>query len=96
MSEPKYPKGERVWVGYYNSNHELRFILTSKDSRDFYFLYELVEDGFRKLGKARSPTELEEWMTLLMIAGKRNSWLNRLAIASVAAKVGSVLSRQIT
>lgn len=60
MSEPKYPKGERVWVGYYNSNHELRFILTSKDSRDFYFLYEMVEDGSRKLGKARSPTELEE------------------------------------
>lgn len=60
MSEPKYPKGERVWVGYYNSNHELRFILTSKESRDFYFLYELVEGNFRKLGKARSPTELEE------------------------------------
>lgn len=60
MSEPKYPKGERVWVGYYNSNHELCFILTSKDSRDFYFLYELVEGNFRKLGKARSPTELEE------------------------------------
>lgn len=60
MSKPKYPKGERVWVGYYNSNHELLFILTSKDSRDFYFLYELVEDGFRKLGKARSPMELEE------------------------------------
>lgn len=60
MSEPKYPKGERVWVGYYNSNHELRFILTSKESRDFYFLYELVEGNFCKLGKARSPTELEE------------------------------------
>ena len=60
MSEPKYPKGERVWVGYYNSNHELRFILTSKESRDFYFLYELVEGNSRKLGKARSPTELEE------------------------------------
>lgn len=60
MSEPKYPKGERVWVGYYNSNHELRFILTSKESRDFYFLYELVEGNFRKLGKARSPMELEE------------------------------------
>lgn len=50
MSEPKYPKGERV----------LRFILTSKDSRDFYFLYELVDGNFRKLGKARSPMELEE------------------------------------
>lgn len=60
MSEPKYPNGERVWVGYYDSHHELRFILTSKDSRDFYFLYELVDGNFRKLGKAWSPTELEE------------------------------------
>lgn len=60
MGEPKYPKGERVWVGYYNSNHELRFILTSKDNRDFYYLYELVNSNFCKLGKARSPTELEE------------------------------------
>lgn len=47
MGEPKYPKGERVWVGYYNGNHELRFILTSKDSRDLYFLYELLEEKFR-------------------------------------------------
>ena len=60
MSEPKYPKGERVWVGYYDGHHKLRFILTSKDSRDFYFLYELVDGNFRKLGKARSPTESEE------------------------------------
>lgn len=43
MSEPKYPKGERVWVGYYDSHHELR-----------------LDGNFRKLGKARSPTELEE------------------------------------
>lgn len=35
-------------------------LFTSKDSRDFYFLYELVDGNFRKLGKARSPTELEE------------------------------------
>jgi hypothetical protein len=47
-------------VGYYDSHHELRFILTSKDSRDFYSLYELVDGNFCKLGKARSPTELEE------------------------------------
>ena len=55
MAEPKYPKGERVWVGYYNAEHELCFILTSKDSREFYFLYELVDGEFKKLGKARTP-----------------------------------------
>lgn len=60
MSEPKYPKGERVWVGYYNVKHELVFILTSKESsRDYFFLYELVDGAFKKLGRARSPKELE-------------------------------------
>lgn len=60
MNKPKYPKGERVWVGYYNAKQELLFILTSKESsRDYYFLYELVDGTFKKLGRARSPKELE-------------------------------------
>ena len=60
MSNLKYPKGERVWVGYYKAQHELLFIMTSKEtSRDYYFLYELVDGSFRKLGKARSPKELK-------------------------------------
>lgn len=60
MDELKCPKGERVWVGYYNAEHELCFILTSKESREFYFLYELVDGEFKKLGKARTPKELED------------------------------------
>ena len=60
-NEPKYPKDERVWVGLYNQSHELKFIITSKESsREFYFLYELADGEFRKLGKSRSPRELEE------------------------------------
>lgn len=61
MSGPKYPMGERVWVGIYNKDHELMFIITSKGfSRDYYFLYKLVDSSFKKLGRARSPKELEE------------------------------------
>lgn len=61
QGEPKYPKGERVWVGYYNQSNELMFIMTSKEaSRDYYFLYELVDGEFRKLGRAKSPKELED------------------------------------
>jgi len=56
----EYPKGECVWAGYYTQQHELMFIITSKESRDFYFLYELVDGKFKKLGKSRSPKELEE------------------------------------
>lgn len=60
MSTLKYPKGERVWVSYYDTSHELRFILTSKESsREYFFLYELVDGVFKKLGRARSPKELE-------------------------------------
>lgn len=56
-----YPNGERIWVGYYNEAHELKFILTSKESsRDYYFLYELVDGEFRKLGRSKSPKELED------------------------------------
>lgn len=34
--------------------------MTSKPIRDFYFLYEVVDGEFKKLGKAKNPTELEE------------------------------------
>lgn len=56
-----YPKGEKVWVSYRTENGELRFILTSKQqSRDVYFLYEVDGNSFKKLGKSKSPLELEE------------------------------------
>lgn len=59
-SEPTPPKGERVWVGYYSKDHALMFILTSKGlSRDYYYLYEMAGGSFKKLGRARSPKELE-------------------------------------
>lgn len=61
MENVKYPKGETVWVGYYDVSGDLRFILTSKDNnRDFYFLYEFIDGRFNKLGKSRSPKDLED------------------------------------
>lgn len=56
----EYPKGERVWTSYRSLSGELRFIVTSKPTRDAYFLYEFLEGAFKKLGKAKSPLELEE------------------------------------
>lgn len=59
--ELKIPKGEQVWVRYCKSSGEPVCVLTSKPARDFYFLYAVNADGsLTKLGKARSPTELEE------------------------------------
>lgn len=60
----KYPKGEIVWVSYYNMKGELRFIMTSKQARDFYFLYEVIDGEFKKLGKGNNPTKLEEKFNL--------------------------------
>ena len=55
----KYPKGEIIWVSYYNSHHDLVFIVTSKATREYYFLYEVIEGEFKKLGKSKNPIELE-------------------------------------
>ena len=62
MSEKtlKYPHGETVWVDYRDKDGKTLFILTSKESRDAYYLYELVGGSFKKLGKAKEPPELEK------------------------------------
>lgn len=60
MNKLKYPKGEIVWVTYRNSSEEIKYIMTSKPIRDMYFLYELVNGEFKKLGKAKTPPKLEE------------------------------------
>lgn len=60
-SEPQIPKGEIVWVYYANRQGEIMFALTSKHTRDYYFLYEVSPDGkCKKLGKAKEPPELEK------------------------------------
>lgn len=56
----QYPKGEIVWVGHYDIDHNLRYITTSKPSRDYYYLYELRDGKFVKLGRDKSPKALEE------------------------------------
>ena len=57
----KSPRGEIVWTAYYDAGRRLRFFLTSKPLRDYYFLYSVEEDGsFKKLGKSKSPTDLEQ------------------------------------
>ena len=53
------PRGEHAWVGYYNKNEELLFIVTSKNNnRDTYYLYEVRDGSFVKLGKDKDPLKL--------------------------------------
>lgn len=60
MTDIKYPKGERVFTGYYSKTGELLFIVTSKEpAREWYYLYAVENGAFKRLGKAREPPELE-------------------------------------
>lgn len=56
----KCPKNEIRWTTYNNVNHDIIFIMTSKASRDIYYLYEFVDNEFKKVGKGKTPLELEE------------------------------------
>lgn len=54
----KTPKGEILWVTFYDSEGNARFFVTSKAIRDVYYLYECTDDGYKKLGKLANPLEL--------------------------------------
>lgn len=55
----KIPKNETLRVTY--KAHGLPvFLLTEDRIKGAFFLYEPEEDGVKKIGKAASPTELEE------------------------------------
>lgn len=56
----KIPSSEIEWVEYLSREHKPLFLLTSKEQRDFYFLYEILDDGYKRIGKATSPIALEE------------------------------------
>ncbi|MCD8117273.1 MAG: hypothetical protein LUE21_09225 [Oscillospiraceae bacterium] len=57
----KLPAGEIGWVDYYDKAGNLRFIMTSKPTREFYFLYEVGTDKkLAKLGRSKNPLELVE------------------------------------
>lgn len=63
----KYPKNESVWVTICDKEGDPAYLITSKQTRDFYFIYEINRDGsLTKLGKSKNPRELEDkyvWKT---------------------------------
>lgn len=52
--------GEIVWVEYHNEHGDPTFAITSKVSRDNYFVYDISKSPPKKLGKAKTPVELEK------------------------------------
>ena len=66
----RVPKGEFVWVGYNDKDGLLRFVMTSKSTRDYYYMYAVNEDGtLTKLGKSKSPPDLESKYNVLKTIG---------------------------
>lgn len=53
------PKSEHIWTKIVMNVNNVYYI-TSKNIGDYYFLYKLNGDKAVKLGKAKSPLELEE------------------------------------
>ena len=53
------PKTERIWFERTTEKGEVYYI-TSKEARDYYFLYKMENNKAVKLGKAKSPSYLEE------------------------------------
>lgn len=53
------PNTEQIWVIRKTDKGEI-FYITSKETRDFYFLYKDENGKAVKLGKAKSPLDLEE------------------------------------
>ena len=56
----KYPTNETAWVRYVNRRGETVSVITSKETRDWYYLYDAVDGELVKRGKAKEPTELVE------------------------------------
>ncbi|MBP5462706.1 MAG: hypothetical protein J6Y20_11385 [Lachnospiraceae bacterium] len=61
MGTIKVPALEQAWVTFVDTKGEPVCVITSKPARDYYYLYEVGSNGnLKKLGKSRSPVELEE------------------------------------
>ena len=61
MVNPINIKGERTWVVYYDAGGNLVYVITSKENnRDLYYLYEIVDNTYKKVAKGSLPLELEE------------------------------------
>lgn len=53
------PNTEMIWIMRKTDKGEI-FYITSKEARDLYFLYKYENGKAIKLGKSKSPLDLEE------------------------------------
>ena len=53
------PKTERIWVCRITGDGSVYYITSKDNDRSYYFLYKMENDKAVKLGKAKSPLDLE-------------------------------------
>lgn len=53
------PNNEIVWLHRIEKNGD-QYYITSKERRDFYYIYKIEGNKAIKLGKSKSPADLEE------------------------------------
>lgn len=54
------PKSEKIWVKRITVSGEVYYITSKENDRGVYYLYKMNGDKAVKLGKSKSPTELEQ------------------------------------
>lgn len=57
---PGIPKTETIWLTFETAKGEKYYTTAKTHNRDYYYLYKLVDDKAQKLGRAKTPIELEE------------------------------------
>lgn len=57
--EFRFPSGEIVWMQYRDAAGVLTHFLTSKPDRSQYYIYAVTGDTYKRLGRGRSPPDLE-------------------------------------
>ena len=50
-------KDEICWASYYDADKNLKYVVTSNKDRTMHYLY---DGNYNKLGRAKSPLELQE------------------------------------
>ena len=56
----KVPKNQKLWVSFYDTEHKLKYIITSDYARTKYNRYNVTKDGsLEKVGSSANPKELE-------------------------------------
>jgi len=60
MSVKGIPKSEKIWVTQTMSDGTVYYTTSKENDRSMYFLYRLENDTAVRIGKSRSPSELEQ------------------------------------